>query len=578
MQFSQSKLIICISREYLLISKILLFFSVAMIFLTAGKTVVTTLAPFDTFILIDGAYRIFNGQIPHLDYVSPIGFFPQIILSIWFNIVGLNVSAVSYLQPTYAVIFIILFAGIAKERLDTFTKNMILSFIVLFTIAPCPVDVIAYRTGYCENYNRIGLACNSIACLFLLKIRIDQSSKTIIKDGFFYSVLICLQLGLKPNFFLASMVPLPVWLYYSRRFIAPALSGLITGFILMFFIPAILWGFSPYSMLRDFADVGSVVSNSSPSVWRLIVNTIKKPFIELNIWYVSLSILLIPFTYYYLISGQKSIKNRLQIDSLFIQISIISLFGVISNILCVIGMTRKTEATPVHIVVLGSLFSLLLTNIKSLEMRDDIFRIRTTILVFMVLLAPLPLLSNYLRDLTCCLITTRYKFNPKMTDGILEFESERLRKMHVMEWWALNNRNSLSDSYVEYINDGLRLIKSNYLNTNDSVFVISFSDPFSFALNLRPISHGYLWYHYLRNFNDQSRINFDLILNDADYVLVPVTFDHTDSLNGESSLVVFKRYYRATEEYLVNRSSHILKENYKAIGHSKYWELYRKTK
>jgi hypothetical protein len=40
--------------------------------LIPGKTFVTTM-PQDVFIFIDGAYRLAHGQVPHLDFQTPLG-------------------------------------------------------------------------------------------------------------------------------------------------------------------------------------------------------------------------------------------------------------------------------------------------------------------------------------------------------------------------------------------------------------------------------------------------------------------------------------------------------------------------
>jgi hypothetical protein len=74
--------------------------------------------------------------------------------------------------------------------------------------------------------------------------------------------------------------------------------------------------------------------------------------------------------------------------------------------------------------------------------------------------------------------------------------------------------------YVLWFNDGARLLRR-HVTPDSRVFVMDFSNPFSFALGLRPPRGGALVWHYERDFDAAHFPPADRVFSDVTFVMIP---------------------------------------------------------
>jgi hypothetical protein len=112
-------------------------------------------------------------------------------------------------------------------------------------------------------------------------------------------------------------------------------------------------------------------------------------------------------------------------------------------------------------------------------------------------------------------------------------------------------------SYVDSVNDGLTLLKQ-HRRPGDTVMSLDFSNPFSYALGMRPAFGGATTLHYRGNFNDAHHPSPELLFGHASLVMMPL------APTEEGLRLSVPRIYGP-----------YLSDQFHLIGESRDWRLYR---
>src|ERR1035438_8766855 len=86
---------------------------------------------------------------------------------------------------------------------------------------------------------------------------------------------------------------------------------------------------------------------------------------------------------------------------------------------------------------------------------------------------------------------------------------------------VLDGFRSFEGSYVDLVNDGLALVNQ-HRRPGDTVMSLDFSNPFSYALGMRPASGGAITLHYRGNFSDSHHPTPERLFGTASLVMQPV--------------------------------------------------------
>ena len=152
-------------RTYLFLA-LLCVAVIAGIVLMIGPTYIA--APWDVFVLIDGAWRICSGQIPHTDFHNPIGALVYAVFAFGMRIDGPSLQALAYGNSIFLSLVGLWTISICYKRLTPVFGLILTTFIVVLLAATRPLGYDVETTTYAMLYNRYGWALLSIVMIQLM--------------------------------------------------------------------------------------------------------------------------------------------------------------------------------------------------------------------------------------------------------------------------------------------------------------------------------------------------------------------------------------------------------------------------
>src|SRR5580658_6122769 len=123
--------------------------------------------PWDMAALLDGGWRIVNGQIPHTDFHTPIGPVTYLLVAFGLKVATPSVSAVLYGSLLTLVIVIPCAWYAAFTRLPVAVCAFYVLFLGVLLLAPRPLGYAFRDTTYAMIYNRESYALTSVLLILL---------------------------------------------------------------------------------------------------------------------------------------------------------------------------------------------------------------------------------------------------------------------------------------------------------------------------------------------------------------------------------------------------------------------------
>src|SRR5262245_41222233 len=111
--------------------------AVAGIVLVIGPSYIA--APWDVFVLIDGAWRICSGQIPHTDFHNPIGALVYAVFALGMEINGPSLQALAYGNAIFLTLVGLWTIAVSYKRLTPVFGLVLTAFIVVLLAATRPL-------------------------------------------------------------------------------------------------------------------------------------------------------------------------------------------------------------------------------------------------------------------------------------------------------------------------------------------------------------------------------------------------------------------------------------------------------
>jgi hypothetical protein len=131
----------------------------------------------DTFIALDGGWRVLNGQTPNSDFYSPLGPIPFLIAAAGLKLASLRVEGLAYATAAVGALLGLWTWVLVRTRLKVWSALLALTFLVSFWLAPFPLGEPYYMTGYAMQYNRLGYVLASLILLELYLPGAEYSRK-----------------------------------------------------------------------------------------------------------------------------------------------------------------------------------------------------------------------------------------------------------------------------------------------------------------------------------------------------------------------------------------------------------------
>ena len=126
----------------------------ASVTLYNGPSVIN--APTDVFVLLDGAWRILQGQIPHTDFTNPIGVVIYALIAAGMRISGPDATSLVWACTLLLAVVAIWATWVAYAHLSPWLACGLVVFLAMLCVATRPLGYPIEVHSYAMLYNRIG--------------------------------------------------------------------------------------------------------------------------------------------------------------------------------------------------------------------------------------------------------------------------------------------------------------------------------------------------------------------------------------------------------------------------------------
>ena len=472
----------------------------------------------DLFTFIDGAWRMFNGQRPHVDFYSGLGFLTYVQTELGLMVANWRAEGIVYGNVAVALLCGCAAYVLSRKRLADVPCILITLFTTLVAVAPFNIGESPMRITMAMFYNREGYAILNLILLESMCAPIEATNE--FWTGLLTGVLTAALLFLKVSYFGAAVL-LVLGLIFVRRqpgsrwlgIVLGGISVLVAGFIYLGGIGPFMSDMTMLSRAKHF--------DRWVLEWRFydVVRYSMAPLAAFSLSAV-------------LISDKE--RTRRSLVRIAIATACVAAVGLITLAGNWQEYLTPTNATLAIILVSGVLAA---TGTSPARMRTMFF-------TWAAVLILVPMLTDALG--LAYMVRLR------------QSEHTKLARLHLFEGPLLANMTSEDNKYVDFFNEGYRLLKRN-LRPNDTVMTFDFLNPYSWALGLRPAEGGSTWMHYQTNFNEQWHPSPERFIGSASLILVP-----TDPKRQE------------TAEYAVPIYGDYLHAHFQLIDRTKSWDLYRR--
>ena len=462
----------------------------------------------DNFIFLDGAYRVWSGQIPHVDFISALGFFnyygPGLIMGF-----GLDATQSFVLYNYLWLVFILsLSLYVCMTRLSISISLIFLLYMSVLVGAPMNIAEAGTEVTYAMFYNRIGWGALILMVLFMVRPFSYNAIRSNIEAGVVGFIWLLLLYTKITYFVVAPLVVLSGILISSVNItfiIRSALVFFVGVLIVELYFPGINFQYINDLLMTVNANDGKRVA------WGINV--------FLDVFYVFM------FLCFYVFLRRRCFSYSQ--DLVVLVIFFLSVFIAWNN------FQRGGMPTLVSLLILvhswvsvdktlfirykGVLFLFLLMlmgpdiyiRLQAIERHERIPRVHEAESLQGCLS------GIYIRDVEASKV-------PLMNideGGIIKMT---LEEFHGFSSLASNEWDIYQSQYAYMVSQGCVAINSVVSEYGKRPLVnFDFSNPFSMLLNLPPVYGDYAWYHSGRNISANSYLAPEKFLAGAGYISIP---------------------------------------------------------
>ena len=515
------------------------------VWLLATATVVAWIEPLpqakfghDTTGFLDGAWRVWSGQRPHVDFFSSLGPITYLIFAAGLAWGKLDPAGVGPVMAFCGLLLGVWAYMISRVRLLPPVAALFAVFVALLGTAPYALSFEPWQPTYAMIYNRLGYSLLAIviiegfAPLFVKK----QTKSQRLIGGLSSGLALGIVFFLKISYFGIGLGLFAVSLTITSRN-RERLAGMITGFTVVFLV---MFAYLRFDVAAFLADMHATAKARSSGLFvrrlRVILNA------ELPYLLGIAALLAAEFS-------KSSKSNRAAVRCLIMAVAI----SVADLALC--GTNQQLPYFPLTVVA-----ALLLVNEATLYAR----RLTESDLRLSALLLSVVIGWGIIRSVSYLGADTEgliFAATTAASRGELQ-NAATIDAPHMRDLVFLPTDDHLRGSngplYTHFVNQGLGLLRK-YSGPHDSVVTLGYSNPFSYAL-LRPPAHGGspFWAED-SNYSEQSLPSTDKLIGDAAVVMIPMDKDHPG---------------KAEAPMLEKACMPILKKNFRLAAETDMWRMY----
>jgi len=520
----------------------------------------------DSAFLLDGGWRILGGQRPHVDFYSPLGAVPLLVVALGMLVAGPRGAALTY-GPAIVFPFVALAAWwVARRRLPALPA-LIFCLMVGFTLVATHYPGHPFHdTTYAAQYNRLGGALLAVLLVqVLLPPQEDmdaQSRSAAVLAGLCAGSILGLLLFTKITYFGMGVaaVALAGWSCFRRRiaaWVAVVGAGAAVWFCVMGYL-----GFDFAAFDADMKMLAAVQDADFRIV--ALANAVRWNRGPLGLLLVMMALLVRPMR-----RGNPDavlsswlLTATMALVAIFVGLFIYSTDGIsgtppafaVAALVLAENLRRRCAISgPLRPETFEQGFKYLLASGLAACLAG-------VIIVHGSLSVAYSFVWHWLR--ADHLPTAAMVDSPTMGDVLLppRADEARLADRQAVIASILQRDPDQPDpssyQYACWTNDGLDLLRR-HVDAKSRVFVMDWVNPFSFALELPSPRGDALYWHAGRVFDEAHHPDADRVFAEVTLVMVP------------------KRPIQpASKRALAQVYGHVLQSRFEPIDESKLWTLY----
>lgn len=537
---------ICLPIIFLIISAALCF-----LLLSLRYTYISVMLN-DTFVIVDGAYRMARGYIPHLDFRNQLGFLNFAVPALAMRITG-NVGAA---MPTALALYTVFLAPLAAyvicTRLRYWIAIPLFLYIVLLVASPFMVGSTPVQISFASIYNKMGWA--ALIILLLLYISpLFTTKKLWILDGLVAALLMAFLLYTKITYGLVAIAAIALMAildasWRRRAILAAVLFAAIIGLVELFF------GIN-YAYFSDLAHHSLVRSSLGFMGTRIVTSIVK------NSYYVLAGTAALILCFFY--------SDRKYRDLLF------GLFVISSSIALFIFNSQETDV-PTVIAFIAIACERIARQAFG---RADPGRRVAVFAVFAFFLIMISEILAYSAVAFALSYTRSTAANPKdvagepnigsffivedwphganharMKQGIARFGEDGFDDIGK---YVASRQSIFQQEYSRTIEKGVDLLDEYDLG-NERILTFDFANPFPSIIGSEPPTGDRVGLYFGRTFNEDVHIPADIMFRDTSVIMVPK--------------VAMEPH---TRDALMDIYGDYVREHYRLVHEDRYWSVWK---
>lgn len=506
------------ARWIALAALILVTLAFVLLLRSIGVTHVTRYGH-DTFIFLDGGWRVNEGQRPHIDFHTPLGMIVPLLVGLAMKLGGADATALGLAVILFVVATIAWAWLLARRRLAPALGLLLALLVGAIGIGQYTLSFDYQETSHASIFNRFGYAVLSLLLVeCTLPLSDPKRRGAALIGGISSGAALAILFFIKPSFVPQGVVFIGLGALVARRCRVGWL-GVAVGVLASSALLLLLARTSLSAVLHDYAvgassRSGSLASHDGSTVFlemgrRDALSMTPEKILEVirvDFWPTAALVVmgfLVP-------KCAPGLRSRRAVLAIVVVVLVSSLPTVFLN-----WQWGEIPTTPVLAIVLAEL------ALRPRELPVPPAS-ETRLAVALPLVALLAFVWGGFAVKNYGSVVASWSWHRAFSSAYLpgaRIDAAPLAKLLILR--ADGPCRPLE--YGARINDGLALLASESERSGDPlrIFVPDFSNPFSFALHAEPPRGDLLWWHFSATFDEKNLPGPEDALRDVNVIMVP---------------------------------------------------------
>ncbi len=515
------------AKTTLLIAAALYF--TAVVFLQAGP--INCWAS-DVPILLDGGWRIFNGQMPYRDFYLALGPIDYSLIALGMSITNATPQSIAVGNAIFGVVVGTWGWFLCSRRMRFIPAALITAWLILTATSASPLGAATHIMSCAMIYNRHGYA---LLGLILIECAFSHERDRF-SGGVSSGVAAILLAFLKLNFFFAGLLLIFATLA-ARNPDARRIRGLLVGAgaTLAIFLAILRSAIFPFLLDMRYAIQSRIGGVGIGATLRLGLSSIE---ILTALTLTAVTIMLIKRD-----SDGQAFSNRL----------ILLCLAMIAGSL----VLRRTDYGES-----GYQLAVLWVIILIVKLTEAYPAAKEKVAISAVALICLGGVFIQFGHEAATLQTLLQYQMPSVKAAASEVPGMQRMAFYELNMSTLDQfRFETGADFANYLDDGLRLLHQQS-KPQETILTVGYSNPFPYLLRRKPAHGGSPWFHLGNDISKTHPLDAGVVFGDADLIMLP----ESPSSHRNSDLDLQAIYH----QYLV--------DHFSFVARSDWWLLYRRNR